>query len=113
MPQNYRNKINIKKCYTTGKIEHAFSGGFIHYFVGKESEINIEDSYTTGDIGNQAGGFFGFGCFENGKVSIKNCYTTGDIGNEAGGFFAHYNCFNAKEVLIPFAKGKYLTLEEI
>ena len=53
MPQNYRNKINIKKCYTTEKIEHAFSGGFIHYFVGKESEINIEDSYT-GDIGNQA-----------------------------------------------------------
>ena len=53
-------------------------------------------------------GFFGFGCFENGKVSIKNCYT-GDIGNE-GGFFAHYNCFNANEVLIKnsFAKGKIL-----
>ena len=59
-------------------------GGFI---VRKEQKyFEVDNCYSTGDIGQLAGGICGqYAGYNNGTCTVTNCYSTGDISLSAGG----------------------------
>jgi hypothetical protein len=91
--------FNIDSCYSSVNINASQrSGGFIGFSDGNDVNLQISNSYATGDVlsssSGQTGGFIGYI-----KVvfQIENCYSTGDVtayGNEVGGFVGYSNLGN-------------------
>jgi hypothetical protein len=72
--------LGIESTYTV-----ALSGGWVgQQYFGKDASDNyVENCYSTGPIGTEAGGIFG----SFSQATATNCYSIGTINTGAGGIF--------------------------
>ena len=83
---NNCNYININNCYNIGPNIHAGCGGIIGNYNGTYGNVIVNNCYTIGNIGNEAGGIAG-NCRDN--VIINNCYTIGIIQSGGNGLVSN------------------------
>ncbi len=88
------NGTVIQNCYTTGNVNGINLVGGLVGVTGSGSTVNIQNSYTIGDIsgsGMNVGGIAGQGI----RATISNCLVLGQInGNSRTGIFVGYSGVN-------------------
>jgi hypothetical protein len=82
---NGNSNITIQNLGVESSNSVADYGGWIgQQYFGKNASGNyVENCYSTGDMGQEAGGIFG----QYGLASATNCYSIGTVGSLAGGIF--------------------------
>ncbi len=101
--------IIIRNCYSKGAITGASAGGICGSIGVENSEVNIRNCYTTGNLDNHGfnnGGICGYIIASTVNIVIRYCYTTGFVVDQTGFIIGNETQINGNYTLF-FLENNY------